>query len=189
MHISTEAQQFIDRIVALPEGPGVKLDDALAPSIEEETQLRRLFATDRSNPRIADPYVGLVDIFAAPAAVRTTRARVISNEADKNAQYVLPLEDDARRKEGEPSTAVDMDEFRRNWAIFTEGALSQLTDWSNVIAAGGSVLGCLLPLPEYARESKRTVRKFYHSAAYPTSDIDLFLYGMTPEQVGTVQIF
>jgi hypothetical protein len=30
--------------------------------------------------------------------------------------------------------------------------------------------------------SKRAISKYYHSAAYPTSDVDLFLWGMTPEQ-------
>ncbi|PPQ93381.1 hypothetical protein CVT25_007090 [Psilocybe cyanescens] len=30
--------------------------------------------------------------------------------------------------------------------------------------------------------SKRAIRKYYHSNAYPTSDVDLLLWGMTPDQ-------
>jgi hypothetical protein len=59
--------------------------------------------------------------------------------------------------------------------------LSQL-DWSNVIVAGGCVLACLLPLPDKAKASKRALRKWYHMTAYRTSDVDLFLWGLTPEQ-------
>jgi hypothetical protein len=80
--------------------------------------------------------------------------------------------------------ADSLDDFKRNWAIFTEGSLSQLIDWSNVVAAGGSVLACLSPLPADAQASKRNLRKYYHSQAFPTSDVDLFLWGLTPEQVG-----
>ncbi|KAH6903031.1 hypothetical protein BKA70DRAFT_1031771, partial [Coprinopsis sp. MPI-PUGE-AT-0042] len=57
---------FLSRVSALPPGPGVSLDDVLKPSIEDETELRRLWATDRTNTRLSDPYVGLVDVFAAP---------------------------------------------------------------------------------------------------------------------------
>jgi hypothetical protein len=64
-----------------------------------------------------------------------------------------------------------------------EGSLAQL-DWSNVVVAGGSVLACLLPVPETYKESKRTLRKWFHSEAYPTSDVDLFLWGLTAEEVG-----
>ncbi|KAF8654880.1 hypothetical protein AX16_003341 [Volvariella volvacea WC 439] len=78
--------------------------------------------------------------------------------------------------------AEDLEEFKRNWTIFTEGSLSQLTDWSNVVAAGGSVQACLAPLTDEQKASKRAIRKHYHSVAYPSSDVDLFLWGLTPAQ-------
>lgn len=180
---TTEAESFLKRIQDLPKNPGVSLEPALRPSLDDETELRRLFATEKANARLSNPYVGLVDVFEAPADIRVTRARVVEDEIDLSAKYVMPLADANRRKEGTPSMVADLDEFKKNWSIFTEGSLSQLLDWNNVVVAGGSVLACLTPLPETAKESKRSVRKFYHSAAYPTSDIDLFLWGMTPDQV------
>jgi hypothetical protein len=56
-------------------------------------------------------------------------------------------------------------------------------DWSNVIVAGGAVLASVSPVPEHARASKRALRKWFHTAAYPTSDVDLFLWGLSTEQV------
>lgn len=178
-----EATAFLERIKALPEGPGVSLDDALKPSIEDETELRQYFASDRGNARLQDPYVGLVDVFDAPADIRTTRARIVKDDEDLIAKHILPVNKEARRPEGAPSTVESLDEFKKNWSIFTEGSLSQLLDWNNVVAAGGSVLACLTPLKEENKVSKRAIRKHYHSVAYPTSDVDLFLWGLTPEQV------
>ncbi|KAJ7165671.1 ankyrin repeat protein [Mycena crocata] len=177
-----EAQSFLQRIAGLPKGPGVTLDAVLKPSIDDETELRRLFATDKTHVRLSNPYVGLVDVFDAPADIRTTRARVVKDETDLSAQYVMPLSEINRRKEGTPSIVSDIDEFKKNWGVFSEGSLSQLLDWNNVVAAGGAVLACLTPLSDEAKVSKRSMRKYYHSAAYPTSDVDLFLWGLTPEQ-------
>ncbi|KAL0573061.1 hypothetical protein V5O48_008902 [Marasmius crinis-equi] len=179
---NTEAQSFLQRVQSLPKGPGVSLDDVLQPSLDDETGLRKLFATEKQNTRLNDKYVGLVDVFDAPEDIRTIRARIVKDEDDLSAKYVMPLLEDERKKEGEPCMVPDLEEFRKNWSVFTEGSLSQLLDWNNVVAAGGSVLACLTPLPEEARASKRAIRKYYHNNAYPTSDVDLFLYDMTPEQ-------
>ncbi|KAF8164736.1 hypothetical protein B0H34DRAFT_647969 [Crassisporium funariophilum] len=182
MQTTPEVEAFIARVEALPPGPGVNLDQALQPSLDDEAQLRKLFATDRQNTRLSNPHVGLIDVFAGPDAIRTTRARVVHGEDDLSAKYVMPLSEKNRREEGTPSVVASLEEFKKNWAIFTEGSLSQLIDWNNVVAAGGAVLACLTPLDEAAKVSKRSIRKYYHSAAYPTSDVDLFLWGMTPEQ-------
>ncbi len=179
---NAEATAFLARISELPSGPGVSLDAALQPSLDDEATLRKLFAQDKTNSRLSDPSVGLVDIFDAPAAIRTTRARVIANEEDLSKRYVMPLSEMARRKEGSPSMVESLEEFKKNWAIFTEGSLSQLADWNNVIASGGAVQACLTPVPDSAKVSKRALRKYFHSQAFPTSDVDLFLYGLTPAQ-------
>jgi hypothetical protein len=178
-----EIDAFIERIQALPPGPGVSLDAALRPSLNDEAELRRLFATDRQNARLSQPYVGLVDIFAAPDAIRVTRARVVQGKEDFSSQYVMPLSKKNRRKEGAPCVVADLEEFKKNWTIFTEGSLFQLFDWNNVVAAGGSVLACLTPLDEEHKKTKRTIRKYYHTHVYPTSDVDLFLWGLNAEQV------
>ncbi|KAF8169052.1 hypothetical protein K438DRAFT_1730433 [Mycena galopus ATCC 62051] len=177
-----EAQSFIQRMLGLPNGPGVLLDPVLQPSLDDETELRRLFAAEKTHARLRNPHVGLVDVFDAPAELRTTRARVVKDETDLSAKYVMPLSEMNRRKEGTPSIVSDIDEFKKNWGVFSEGSLSQLLDWNNVVAAGGAVLACLTPLSDEAKASKRSMRKYYHSVAYPTSDVDLFLWGLTPEQ-------
>ena len=98
--LTPEAQSFIQRLVESPTG---SLDAILQPSLDDEAELRRLFATDKANPRLQDPYVGLVDVFAAPAAIRTTRARVVTTDDDLNAKHVMPLSETNRRKDGDPS--------------------------------------------------------------------------------------
>lgn len=182
-----EAVAFLSRIAALSPGPGVTdaLAQAVQPCLDDEAQLRKLFATDRGNARLKDLHVGLIDVFDAPPDIRTTRARVVLNDEDLSAKYVMPIPAERRRKEGEPAMVASLEEFKKNWAIFTEGSLSLLTDWSNVVAAGGSVLACLTPVPEAAKASKRAMRKHFHNQAFPTSDVDLFLYGLTPEQAET----
>lgn len=179
---NAEASAFLDRVVQLPAGPGVSLDPVLQPSLNDEAVLRKLFAQDKANPRLRDPHVGLVDIFDAPPAIRATRARVVSDADDLSAKYILPLADADRRQEGAPCMVDSLEEFQKNWAIFTESSLSQLTNWNNVVVAGGAVQACLTPVPEKFKASKRTIRKHYHSNAFPTSDVDLFLYGLSPEQ-------
>jgi hypothetical protein len=183
MYISPEATAFIRRVLALPSTPGVALDDVLQPSLDDESDLRRLFANDTSHPRLSDPHVGLIDVFDAPEEVRTTMARVVGGSDDLIAKYVMPLSEEKRRAEGTPSTVNDLQEFEANWAVFTERSLSQLFDWNNVVAAGGSVLACLAPLPAHAKASKRAMRAYYHQVVYPASDVDLFLWGLTPDQV------
>ncbi|GBE83207.1 hypothetical protein SCP_0502540 [Sparassis crispa] len=179
-----EAEAFLSRIAVLPSGPGAagKLSDVLQPSLDDEAALRKLFAMDKANARLDNLYVGLVDVFDAPDVIRTTRARVVKDEIDLSAKYVMPLSEGRRRKEGAPAMVATLEDFKKNWAIFSEGSLSQLLDWNNVIAAGGAVQACLNPVPEYAKVSKRALRKHFHTNEYPTSDVDLFLYGMTLEQ-------
>ena len=180
--MATEAELFINRLQALPDRPGIDLEPVLNPSISEEAELRRLFATDRSNARLSNPYVGLLDVFSLPDAARKTRARVVKDAQDLVARHVFPLPDEKRRKDGDFCMSENLQEFQKNWTIFTEGALSQLANWDNVVAAGGSVLACLLPISAKDKATKRTLRKYFHSSAFPTSDVDLFLWGLTPEQ-------
>ncbi|VDB96032.1 unnamed protein product [Peniophora sp. CBMAI 1063] len=163
-----EATAFLVRLAA------GDLDAAVGPALEYEAELRRLFAQDRSNRRLSDPYVGLVDVFACDPAVLDTQSRPTTNDKE----HIFPLKPSERRASGTPALATSLAEFQRNWSIFTEGALSQL-DWSNIVVAGGAVQACLAPLPEGADDSKKGLRKRFHeSDAYAGSDIDLFLYGL-----------
>ena len=188
MSQNKEARQFLSRIASLPKGP-VSLDEALQPSLDDEADLRKLFATDKGNPRLRDIHVGLIDVFSAPNDIRTTRARVIKDDADRDAQYVMALPSSSRREEASPSMVENLEAFKENWGVFTENSLSRLADWSNVIAAGGSVQACLMPLPKTATSNRRAMRKYFHDKAFPTSDVDLFLYNLTVEEVRCVLSF
>ncbi|KAH9170813.1 hypothetical protein EDB89DRAFT_2230438 [Lactarius sanguifluus] len=181
MSQNKEATQFLSRIATLPNGP-VSLDKVLQPSLDDEAELRKLFATDKGNSRLSDIHVGLVDVFAAPSDIRTTRARVVKDDADRDAQHIMALPSSLRREEGSPAMVENLEAFKKNWSIFTENSLSQLADWSNVIAAGGSVQACLMPLPKAATGSKRAMRKYFHEKAFPSSDVDIFLYGLTVDE-------
>ncbi|KAK4938155.1 hypothetical protein LTR66_015120, partial [Elasticomyces elasticus] len=96
-------------------------------------------------------------------------------------KYLLPLSAKDRKPNGSPAIVPTVEEFRKNFALFTEGCLSDI-DWSNVVAAGSAVVTSLLPVPEQYRNSKRGLRKYYHDIFAPASDVDLFLYGLNEEQ-------
>lgn len=178
------AQTFVDDI-----SQGVPLEKALKTSIDNETNLRRLFATDRNNPILDDPNVGLIDVYGSKECIKRVHARNIENDEDRNAKYIFPLSEEKRLKNGDPAMAQTIDQFRASWNIFTEGALSQLTDWSNVVAAGGAVVASLVPLPSTAQASKRAIRKYFHEETHSASDVDLFLYGLTPEEVSSSHLW
>ncbi|KAH9180206.1 hypothetical protein EDB89DRAFT_2061917 [Lactarius sanguifluus] len=164
MSQNKEAAQFLSQVATLPNGP-VSLDKVLQPSLDDEAELRKLFATDKGNARLSDIHVGLVDVFAAPSDIRTTRARAVKDDADRDAQHIMALPSSLRREEGSPAMVESLGTFKKNWSIFTENSLSQLTDWSN--AATGS---------------KRAMRKYFHEKAFPSSDVDIFLYGLTVDE-------
>jgi len=176
--MSSFIETFISQVA-----DGVSLDDTLALAIESETDLRRLFATDRKHPKLTNPFIGLVDVFTTHSSIRLTQAREIQGEQDLGAHHVFPLPEEKRRADGEPAMAANLDDFKTAFNIFSEGSLSQLTNWDNVVVAGGSVLACLAPLPKDAQKTKRGIRKYFHGECYLNSDIDMFIYGLTPEQV------
>ncbi len=71
--------------------------------------------------------------------------------------------------------------FMENWRVMTLGSLSQL-DWTGVIVAGGSILGCLLQLPEWAQVNDQN-RMYYHNKAVTENDdfeFDLGIQGRDP---------
>jgi hypothetical protein len=184
-----ESRLFLNRIESLSTGNGVSLNLVLKRSLRSEAYLCRLFATDNTDHRLNNPYVGLVDVFASPATVRIARARVIESAVEFSARYVMPLSDHVRRPEGSATMVPDIDTFERNWSLFTENSLVHLLDWRGVVAAGGSVLACLTPLPDSTVHSRGSMRRQYHVVDYPKSDIDLFLWGMTPDEVCELSLF
>jgi hypothetical protein len=80
------------------------------------------------------------------------------------------------------------DTFLFNWEVFTEHMLQRL-NWDNVLAAGGSVAATLRPLPKAYAKNARTRRALYHrTPEYASSDIDLFLYGLTSEKEANAKL-
>lgn len=67
------------------------------------------------------------------------------------------------------STCATTAAFKRNFDTLTGGLLKGL-DWSNVIVAGGMVLGALLATPNAA------------ATGWANSDIDVYLYGLGPKE-------
>ncbi|KAJ2935498.1 hypothetical protein H1R20_g1596, partial [Candolleomyces eurysporus] len=169
------ADTFVNNVQNLPPGPGVSLDGPLAAALQAEGKLRSLFVHNRVNPVLSDPYIGLVNIFNAPADIRVTRARIIRDENDLKSKYVLPVGRGLRRSEGSPAMVNNFEEFMTNWNTFTNGSLARMK-WDNVIVAGGAVQACLAPglvldpLP------------WYYFPQHRGADVDVFLYGMTAKQ-------
>ena len=53
---------------------------------------------------------------------------------------------------------------------------------ANVVAAGSSVVNCVLPVPSEFNSTKRKLREYYHEKFCPASDVDLFLYGLNHDE-------
>ncbi|KAF7970991.1 hypothetical protein HWV62_22493 [Athelia sp. TMB] len=171
-------QAFIEDVSALTSGAST--DSVRRQSNQIENHLRELYARDRNHPYLSDPYVGLIDLYSAPLCTRSVHAREFDplDFDGLSSSYVLPLSANERRKSGELAVAASFPDFLETWGFFTENLLKDI-EWSNVIAAGGSVANCITPLPDQARGSPRKMRDFLHHDAYPTADVDLFLYGLT----------
>jgi len=106
-------------------------------------------------------------------------------EGDTSGVFAAP-------EDGE-SAIVSPSVFRTHWGEFTKETFAKMTraDWSNVVAAGGAVSACLLPIPDgwmsrsYPSGPKR-LAEYFHNTAYVSSDVDLFIYGLDAKQVPPV---
>ncbi|KAG5981462.1 hypothetical protein E4U55_002909 [Claviceps digitariae] len=166
----------------IAEHPETLMVDIMKPYREYEARLREVYAQDRKNPILNDPYLNVLPLFTDDTANITTRARDLSVESEEEkSRYIMPLPEDKRRPHGSPATVADFSEFQTNFNVFSESSLVEL-DWNNVVAAGSSVVNCLLPVPKSFKVSKRKLREYYHEKFCPASDVDLFLYGLTHEQ-------
>ncbi|KAJ6261350.1 hypothetical protein Dda_4020 [Drechslerella dactyloides] len=155
--------------------------ELIKPYLEYESKLRALFAQEPSHPALADNTAGLVPIYTGDESNIRVQARNMEAEAPElKAQYIMELDEKLRKKDGDPAI-VGLEEFKKNFAVFSEGALHNL-DWTGIVAAGSSVLTPILPVPEKDKQTKRALRDYYHERLAPTSDIDLFLYGIKDEK-------
>ncbi|KAJ5513260.1 hypothetical protein N7463_002812 [Penicillium fimorum] len=171
---------FVKYVNSNPEKP---MSDLVQPYNEYDAVLRKTFAQDPFHTSIQDNYVNVVPLYDQNGSTDLSiRARDLASETSEQAEkYLLPLSEKDRKQNGTTAVVPSLNEFQKNFAVFTEGSLSEI-DWSNVVAAGSAVTTSLLPVPEKYRNSKRGLRKYYHEEFAPASDVDLFLYGLNEEQ-------
>ncbi len=170
--------------------PNSKLDEVLEPAISFERELRRLFADEPEHSRLRHPFMGLLSVFDIPEYPHTLRARprtiptIPDEESGRtgNEQFIFPLPDQKRYSKDEPITVGSFEAFLHSWQIFSEGSLQEI-NWDNVVVAGGSVLACISPVPKEFMSSKRSLREYFQQKEYLSSDIDLFLWGLSQSEV------
>ncbi|KAI1456874.1 ankyrin [Annulohypoxylon moriforme] len=162
--------------------PKTPVSELMDPYRKYEAQLREMYAQQRDNPVLDDPYINVLPLFTKDTPNIKTRARNLEVESPvEKEKYIMSLPDDKRRPNDSPAVVSSLKEFRHNFSIFSESSLAEM-DWSNVVAAGSSVVNCLLPVPDQFKKSKRALRNYYHEKFCPASDVDLFLYGLNEEQ-------
>ncbi|GAW12320.1 hypothetical protein ANO14919_016850 [Xylariales sp. No.14919] len=166
----------------IAERPHTSMAELMEPYRKFEAKLREMYAQERNNPVLDDPYLNVLPLFTKDTSAVQTRARNLGSETSvQKDKYIMSLPDEKRRPNGAPAVAESLKEFRHNFNIFSELSLSDM-DWDNVVAAGSSVVNCLLPVPPEYKKSKRALREYYHEKFCPASDVDLFLYGLSEEQ-------
>ena len=171
--------ELVSHMAKHPETP---IPELIQPYRDFEAQLREVYAQERSNPVLDDPYLNVLPVFTKNTPDIRARARDLAVETpEEKDKYIMALPDDKRRANGSLAVVDSLKEFRSNFSVFSESSLADM-DWSNVVAAGSSVVNCLLPVPPQFKKSKRALRKYYHEIYCPASDVDLFLYGLNEEQ-------
>lgn len=166
------------------------LDAALAPCVSFECELRKYFASlcvniPRPEPRYR--YAGLLDVFSIPdrPQVLKARPRIVHSDEElgvRDQKFIFALPEEKRSLAGAPVTIESFSAFLRCWEIFSEGSLTEM-NWNNVIAAGGSVLSCISVVDPGVRTSTHTLRRHFRREEYVSSDIDLFIWGLSRSEV------
>jgi hypothetical protein len=169
---------FLDHVAAHPDTP---LPQLLEPFKQYDAKLREIFAQEPHHPALADTHLNILPVFDGKEQVVKVRARDLENEpVEEKERFIMTLADTDRHPTGSPAIVQTIKDFQQNFAVFSESALVDL-DWSNVVAAGSSVVTSLLPVPDKHTKSKRALRQYYHETIAPASDVDLFLYGLSEE--------
>lgn len=128
----------------------------VAPFNEYEARLREGFAQHRDHPSLQDPNVNAVPIFKQGQDVPRISKRDIDDQTHHQ-DHLIPLTAKDRKPAGAPATVETIQDFKKNFNLFSESSLVDL-DWSNVVAAGSSVVTPLLPVPDKYNTSKKAQR-------------------------------
>ncbi|EEH09828.1 ankyrin repeat protein [Histoplasma capsulatum G186AR] len=155
---------------------------AMEPFKAYEYKLREIFAQEPNNKAIENPHVNVVPLYLQPDVDVKVKARDLVKESPADAEkYILPLAAEARKNDSTAAVVPTFNQFLENFRIFSESSLVDM-DWSNVVVAGSAVTTCLLPVPDKFGSSRKAQREYYHEKIAPSSDVDLFLYGLDEEQ-------
>src|ERR1700753_602998 len=142
--LPTKVGEFISYLNSHPNEPVTEL---LQPYKAYEARLRELYAQSPEHVILKDPFVNLVPLFAGEQLDLKIRARHLDTEDEiQKSKYIMPLKDTMRKTNGSDAVVSSLKDFKHNFSVFSESSLSEL-DWSNVVAAGSSVLTPLLPIP------------------------------------------
>ncbi|KAG2379138.1 hypothetical protein C9374_007776 [Naegleria lovaniensis] len=132
---------------------------------KEEDFLRNLFAVDRNNPILDDPYLHLVNVFDAKHRVReefqhsTPPEKVpllFDFENTSEAEKLLNPKS-GLVKPHVPKVCETRQAFFTQFNAFTCGLFKNM-DWSNVFAAGGGILACLLQAPHEKEDISKEIQ-------------------------------
>ncbi len=161
--------ELVKHIANHPKTPMVEL---MEPYRKFEAQLRKLYAQDRNNPILDDPYINVLPLFATDITDIKSRARDLDNEShEERDKYIMSLPGEKRRSDGSPAVVTSLKEFRNNFGVFSESSLAEM-DWSNVVAAGSSAVNTLLPVPDAYKKNRRSLRQYYHEKfCKPSRDV------------------
>lgn len=130
-----------------------EVNQVLEPFKTYEAKLRQIYAQEPDHDAVSQDH--LVPIYQAGKADLKTKARNVSSETkDEREKFLLPLSNKQRRKEGTGAITSSLKEFQKNFNVFSESALVDL-DWSNIVAAGSSVVTPLLPAGNHGESKVR----------------------------------
>ena len=138
-----------------------QISKAIEPYNAYEAKLREGFAQYRGDEALQDPNVNAVPVFGGQDDVLLIRSRSLDDMAT-NEKYIMPLSAKARKPDQAPATVGSIQDFKKNFNLFSESSLVDL-DWNNVVAAGSAVVTPLLPVPKKHAASKKALRYALYS--------------------------
>ncbi|KAG9255835.1 ankyrin repeat protein [Emericellopsis atlantica] len=153
--------------------------EVLEPFLQYELTLRKAFAQRDGS---IDDMANLVHIYDPSTTL--PKFRNIDREQCDPEKYLMRLSSDSPGTDRSCAVADSFEAYQRNFDAFTHSTLSGI-DWSNVVAAGSSAM---LPLLPHRTDVKipndpavEDPLETYYQRTASSSDIDLFLYGLTEE--------
>ncbi|KAF5575373.1 ankyrin repeat [Fusarium pseudocircinatum] len=159
----------------IAEHPQVPIVDILDPYRKYEAYLRTVYAQDRQNPLLDDPYLNVIPLFTGDTRYIVTRARnLIAESEEEKSKYIMPLSDDKRRPNNSPAIVTNLEVFSKNFNIFSEFSLTGI-DWNNIVAAGSSVVNTLVLVPKEYEGTNRKLREYYHEKVRNASSAQLLM--------------